>query len=341
MKNKLCSIIFIFLTLLCLTGCNDKKKSPVDENKKPDNQVNEPVPEKKEIQIINMNSDSRPYAVVINNFPSAVKVQTGLSDAYLVYEIPVEGGLVRSLAFFKDKTTAKVGTVRSARHNFLDYIMENDAIFVHFGWSTYAKEQIPKLGINNINGLNEPPFWRENPEKLATEHTAYTSLEKIKSYIQTKGYRKTTDNKGVLNYSTSEIDLSKKDGIVANTVNVPYSGSYSVRYVYNSENKNYSRYVNGNAHIDYFTKEHYTAKNIIITKIDYSKMPDNYCLDLHNIGTGEGYYITDGYAVPITWEKKTRESKTIYKYKDGTQINVNDGNTFIMLHPINKDITIE
>ena len=62
---------------------------------------------------------------------------------------------------------------------------------------------------------------------------------------------------------------------------------------------------------------------------------------MKNIGSGEGYYITDGYAVPITWEKSSRSAQTIYKYKDGSEIVVNDGNTFIQIQPLNQALTIE
>ena len=30
--------------------------------------------------------------------------------------------------------------------------------------------------------------------------------------------------------------------------------------------------------------------------------------ELNNIGDGEGYFVTGGYVIPITWEKKTRSS---------------------------------
>ena len=37
------------------------------------------------------------------------------------------------------------------------------------------------MSINNIDGnyADSKPFWRENPEKLAYEHTAFTNMEKI------------------------------------------------------------------------------------------------------------------------------------------------------------------
>ncbi len=77
--------------------------------------------EKKKIKIIDETSKSRPIAVMINNHPAARPYHSGLQDAYLTYEIIVEGGYTRYMAIFRDQTTTKIGSVRSARHYFLDY----------------------------------------------------------------------------------------------------------------------------------------------------------------------------------------------------------------------------
>ena len=61
---------------------------------------------------------------------------------------------------------------------------------------------------------------------------------------------------------------------------------------------------------------------------------------LDNIGSGTGYYISEGYAVPITWEKKDRASQTIYKFEDGSKLKVNDGNTFIQIQPKGETLSI-
>ena len=42
------------------------------------------------IDIIDVNSKTRPFAVSVNNTPVAVQVQTGLNKAYIVYELPTE-----------------------------------------------------------------------------------------------------------------------------------------------------------------------------------------------------------------------------------------------------------
>jgi len=334
MKKKI--LLLIIFSFVLISGCGKKEEENPKDTEKKDNEV---VVEEK-VEIVDLESNTRPYAVVVNNYPGAVKVHSGLNKAYMVYEFPIEGGITRSLALFKDVSDVKIGTVRSARHDYLDYALENDAIFVHFGWSKSAEQDISSLKINNIDGntSDSSVFWRENPLKLASEHTVYTNLSKVIEYnTNKKKYRSTTDVKPPLNYVTNEVELSSyEDSIVANNVKLSYSGSFNVEFKYDSNSKVYNRYVKGNAHTDYFTKEQYTAKNIVVVLLDWgvvSKYADaagNNYLDLYNTGKGNGYYITNGYARKITWEKKDRSSQTVYKYADGSIVDINDGNTYVM-----------
>lgn len=300
--------------------------------------------EKKDLNIIDTSSDARPIAVMINNHPTARLYHRGLQDAYIVYEIIVEGGLTRYMAVFKDATTTQIGSVRSSRHYYLDYALENDAIYVHFGWSPQAQSDIGTLGVNNVNGLYDNGFWRDKSLGISTEHTAYTSMEKIASDISRKGYRTTSDKKTLLNYSVKEVDLSKLDGAKkADTVSIRYSSSVTTSYTYDAEVRVYKRSVNGKAHTDYETKEQYTAKNIITYQVTNSTISGDkkgrQAFD--NLGEGTGYYISDGYAVPIKWKKDDRSTQTIYTYLNGEEIDVNDGNTYIQIQPTGQTLTIE
>ena len=224
--------------------------------------------------------------------------------------------------------------------------MESDAIFVHFGWSHYAEDDEKSGSINYINGLFDNGFWRNNPEHLATEHTAYTSTDKIKEVAQSKGFNLEADNAEdtiLLNYSHDNIDLSTNaEAIPANTVTLSYDGSQNVTsFVYDSNTGMYTRQERGVDCIDYETGETVTTKNIIVEKISYSVCSDPKYWDLTTTGTGEGYFITNGYAVPITWSKSSRGSKTAFKYSDGTEINVNDGRTYIEIQTTSQKTTIE
>ena len=305
--------------------------------------VENPAPiEEKKLQILDLESDSRPIAVMINNHKTAQPLQTGLNDAYLVYEIVVEGGITRMLAVFKDADTETIGTVRSSRHYFLDYAQENDAIYVHYGWSPQAEEDIYNLGINNINGMVDgAPFWRDTSLDVPTEHTVYTSIEDLEQSIEKKRYRITSDEDTLLKYSIDEIDFSTYEGAIkADEIEIEYSSYQTNNFIYDEVNKVYKKYSNGEERKDYVTGENFTAKNIITYQISNYSMDAKGRQEIENIGKGEGYLISNGYAVPITWEKDAPSRQTVYKFLNGEEITVNDGNTYIQIQPKNKNIEI-
>lgn len=265
--------------------------------------------------------------------------QAGLNDAYMVYEIIVEGGETRLMALFKGKDLEKIGPVRSSRHYFLDYAMENDAIYVHFGWSPQAQSDIKKYGINNINGITESSeiFWRVKDK--AAPHNAVTSTEKILKSAKAKNYRTTSNQESVLNYTTDEVTL--EEGIDATNVTIPHSTLQKVNYEYDAENKVYKRYARGKTQTDWTTGGAVTTKNIIITFCDnYSLNDSKGRQGLNNIGEFDGYYITNGKAIKIKCIKSDRNKQTIYQDSDGNEIKVNDGNTFVNICPKDANVTL-
>jgi hypothetical protein len=321
----------------------DVKEVNKEEDNK-DKEEEEPKPEKK-LKIIDLDSKTRPIGIMVDNEKGAWP-QAGLQDAYLIYEIIVEGGESRFFALFKDADTKMIGPDRSARHYFIDYALENDAIFTHFGFSPQAQSDIKTLGINDISGTEKDgsAFWREKVITTSWQN-CFTSIARLTARAETRGYRMTYNATPVLNYSVDELDLSKATGVVAaNTVKVTYSSAHYVTYVYDAENKVYKRYQRGKAQVDRVTGLQYTAKNIIVYSVENYSLNDGSGKGrqgIDNIGSGTGYYISDGYAIPITWQKSSRGSKTVYKDGNGNKLTVNDGNTFINLQPKGKTLTIE
>lgn len=122
------------------------------------------------VDIIDVNSKTRPFAVSVNNTPVAVQVQTGLNKAYIVYELPTESYTCRLLALFKvedsdvtdeapqeiigsgnvSQTDTVIGTIRSARHNFLDFCFESDAIFVHLAEALTLRVMRQRLVLTGL-----------------------------------------------------------------------------------------------------------------------------------------------------------------------------------------------
>lgn len=350
-KKFICLIIILLLVMIVVLGAfvykilNSKNEKDKSENGRLEisesiNKVeaNEEDENKKIINIFNGND--RPIAVMIDNHKGAWP-QAGLNDAYLVYEIIVEGGETRLMALFKGVNIENIGPVRSSRHYFLDYVLENDAIYVHYGWSPQAQSDISDLEVNNINGITESSknFWRTN--KKSSPHNVLTNISNILSISDRKGYVTTSNTKSVLNYSADEINL--EEGEDATLITIPHSKMQIVEYKYDDETQRYIRYARNKLQSDFISGEPVTVKNIIIT------MCDNYTLDdpenkgrqgLKNIGKFDGYYITNGKAIKIKCIKTDRKEQTLYKTLDGEEIKVNDGNTFINICPTNSEVII-
>ena len=322
------------------------------------------IQKKEELNVYDVNSNKRPIAVMIDNNVENDE-QVGLQDAYLTYEIIVEGGLTRIMAIYKDVDTSVIGPVRSSRHYFLDYALESDAIYAHYGWSTYAENDIKALSVDNVNGLYDDAFYRDS--SIAAPHNVFTSIDNLYLMAEELGYDTTSHDYENLNYVSKKVNLEKKDnylncdgdncslegrvltsieincsleGRVLTSIEIPYSNSEVRSYTYDSDNGYYLRYMNGIPHTDRDSKEQYHYKNIIIMKVENSTLDDYGRQDLDTVGSGEGYYITNGYMMPITWEKDSRSGKTYYSYSNGDEVEVSDGNTFVQVMPSDRDIVI-
>lgn len=342
-KNGVKALIVILVILIIIAGVvlaykitQDKKQTePVSEN---NNLIVAPVEEKK-VQIYQGNE--RPIAVMIDNHKLAWP-QGGLNEAYMVYEIIAEGGETRLMALFKGANVEKIGPVRSARHYFLDYAMENDAIYAHFGESPQAKSDITKFSIHDIDGIAEDgtTFWRVKDK--SAPHNAATSTEKLLQSAKNKNYRTTSTKESVLNYVTDEVNLENGQGAIS--VTIPHSTLQTVKYVYDEENKVYERYARNKSQKDWTSGKPVTTKNIIITFCDNYTLTDKENKGrqgLKNIGTFDGYYITNGKAIKIKCIKEDRDEQTRYEDLEGNEIKVNDGNTFVQICPIAAKVMIE
>ena len=304
MKTKV--LIGILSVLIVILGGMFAYKIIQDKNNIQTVAEEEPPKVEEEDNTIDIfNGEDRPIAVMIDNHKDAWP-QAGLNKAYLVYEIIVEGGETRLMALFKGVSVDKIGPVRSSRHYFLDYAMENDAIYTHYGWSPQAESDIKSFRINNINGIVESTstFKRVNAKR--------------------KKYKTTSSKKSVLNYVAKEFDL--EDGQVANSVTIPHSDSHTVKYTYDENNKVYKRSARGLAQTDWDTGDAITTKNIIITMCDNYTLNDKENKDrqgLKNIGTFNGYYISNGKAIKIKCTKEDRDEQTVYKDLEGNEIKTN------------------
>lgn len=333
-KSFLYILVILLAAPLILTSCIDKETS----NKTKDAQAKEPEKEKyyavftgEEIDSPEKNNN-RPIAVMLNNHFDAIP-QAGLSDCDILYEYKVEGEFTRYLAVFQSKfPDVNIGSVRSARPYFVDTAKELNAIYSHWGGSPEGYAEIPKLGVDNLDGiaLEGISYFRNKEVGKKRPHDGYTTFENLREASEKKNYELTSENQFFeFDHSKDKEKLNSFDSINCDKITLNFFKHYVEEINYNQDSDKYTIIRNGENIIDENTKEDFSPSNVIIAFANSKVTGANGTLTIYNIGEGSGLLLTNGKLVEINWSKPDASSRTIYTLKDGSEICLNPGQTFI------------
>lgn len=282
----------------------------------------------------------RPLAVMVPNNVNSLP-HYNLSKAGVLYECNVEYEITRLVPIFDDWTgLERIGNIRSARDYLVIAAMEWDPLILHIGQIWYADEILEREEVHNINGLTyDKAYYRVSTERRDYDQSAYSNGYSVKNAATAlkyplehtsiykpghfsfapKGLPTTlTDVYG--NLSATYVSLEK-----AYPIDQPY-------FIYNEETGLYDRYEYGIPHTDGATGEQLSFANIIIQSTYREYRPDGaYLIYRMHDTTSDGYFITRGRAVHITWKKEGTYGITRYYDDNGDEIVLNQGKTMICI----------
>ncbi|MBR3593298.1 MAG: DUF3048 domain-containing protein [Clostridia bacterium] len=349
MAKKILAMVLCLCMVLLFAACGGESK-PADtssvesEPPKPVTAINPLTGLEMDLSL----AENKATAVTINNLNSAQKVQTGLGKFDVVYEAPVEGGITRLLALTNNiSALPQIGTVRSARQVFLELAYGHNANYVHAGYDAYHFHQLKKrLGVDtfDINTGRYSNYGFRQKNGLASEHTMYTSGEKLAKGFSDLGWdTKTTDNKWI-NFLAA--DETKTPTAPGNSVKVNFSASYGTNFTYNTETGKYTKqFKDGKNWTDYLTGETAEFTNVYVL---YTTVTAHNCTGTDNKGHrdvklsgGNGYYFTKGGCEEITWSKASTGDPITFKNSDGTAFSANAGNSYICLIDTAMEVVID
>ena len=282
--------------------------------------------------------DQRPVAIMINNIKKSLP-QEGICEGDIYYECAAEGGITRIMMLIADyENVGTIGSVRSSRDYFVDFLANHDALYVHAGGSSLAYAKIQWRGINNLDGVNgyaPTTFWRDSARmnNMGYEHSLMTSGQGIADGIEFKGYRTDLDPNQVplFNFYDEETD-NKLVGSPASHIRMQSTSIQTVDFVYDEETGEYLRYqYNGMPHVDGTTGEQISVKNVLTLFTDISLIPGDEAgrLSVGTVGSGQGYYITNGKRKVVNWSRESKTSTMHLEYRNGDELILNCGKTFI------------
>ncbi len=276
----------------------------------------------------------RPVAVMTGNTKDALP-QYGIGSADIIYEVPVESDITRLMAIYQDyESVEKIMSIRSCRLYYIDWALEFDAIYIHYGQAYLAENMLSQSYVNNLSGLDgslNAMFFRDSSR--SAPHNAYTTGEAITTGIGIKGYatNHAEDYEGHYIFNEDDAEEIYLTGTDASVVEPGYSFN-NARFVYDPQTGLYSCFQFGSPHVDGLTGEQLTCKNILIQINEWSVADaDKGYLSVETVGSGSGYYITNGKAIPVTWSKNSQTAPTRYFDEDKNEIVLNQGKTWVCI----------
>ncbi len=278
--------------------------------------------------------NQRPVAILVDNELTALD-HYGLTQADIIYEImnsTANGEITRFMCIVKDwENITQFGSIRSARPTHFMLAPEYDAVIIHDGGPFYIDAFLKNPWVNNLSG----GFARIDNGK-SREFTEYVTTGEIADRLERANYSSeyTDYYEGPHWTFASEKDpmdlgtFSDSEDCTYVDLPFPHNGS---ELEYDEESNTYLYYEYGKAHIDLANDNKQLAfTNLIIQKAVLNKFDENGYMQFNLINeSGEGYYITGGKAIPITWEKGTDTEPTKYYDEDGNEIVLNTGKTYI------------
>jgi hypothetical protein len=276
---------------------------------------------------------SRPaVAVKIENSPAAYPL-SGLGEAEVVFEELVEGGMTRFMAIYHCTDTKKAGPVRSARIVDPPIVSPFTRILAAAGGNAIVRKALDKANIVTID--EDTPggaLRRISRPGISSEHTLYGDTEKARKV----GSKKFDDvpQEGIFLFGDAP-----SGGRPARTITLNFTHNDPITYKW--AGGSWTRSQHG-APLDVEGPK-VDIDNLIIElhKTNYSKKIvdpiGNPSIEIADpVGSGEALVFRDGKVFEATWSRKAVTDRVVYETKDGDEIALKAGTTWIALLPNSK-----
>lgn len=359
MKKRICLVLMSALLAMTLTACGKSKVEEAEPKVEVEVEAIEPEeePEVEEVpaedvlpagkvfsELTGLPIDEeiktqKPIAAMVDNETKAYP-HFGLNESDVVYEMMnslANDRITRLMVIYKDwGKIEQLGSIRSTRPTNFMIAAEYNAVICHDGGPFYINDWVARPYSQNFSGI----FSRVNNGK-AREFTEYILPGDLegKSAFGSGKYSTEYDEFFPGNHWTfapQVAPITNEEGFDAKVVDLSAGFKHTVsKLIYDEATGLYTYHTYGSPHLDGKTNEPLTFTNVILEDCTYAKLDDHGYLIYNKIDTSNrnGYYITNGKAVKITWVKESETAVTKYYLENGEELVINKGKTYVGIYP--------
>ena len=271
--------------------------------------------------------DRRPLAVMLASDPEA-RPLSGLTEAEVVFEIPVTpNAMTRLMAVYLCDYPEEIGSIRSARTEFLGYVGWLDAIYAHWGGERDALASLDGGILDNINALIYDGTVFTRKSGVPPPHNGFTTPEKLLEKALDLGY---ADSASVsfLPHRTEKASRSLASSVDGFSVSYP-TGTV-VTWTFNPSTDRWVRSRDGEPELDAVTSRTVNAGTVIVLETDASPVRNEY-LNVRTTGDGPATVYMDGLRRTVTWRRTGDTGPLVIEDDTGNQVPIAPGPVWIMV----------
>jgi len=292
------------------------------------------------------NYNRRPIAVMMAN-DAINRPLSGISQADIVVEMPViTGGITRLMAIFGCETPEQIGSVRSARQDYIPLALGFDAIFAHWGGSHFAYDQLNKGIIESIDAMINPynSFYRTTDKE--PPYNGFTSLDLLINAAKKLGYNLENKFVGYLHLKKTDSKLpALSDGTksTGGKLTIGYGGEFRVSYLYNKEENIYQRFRTNLRETDKNNGNQAEVSVVAVMRAESHMIEVPNYNEVNVQGEGEAKIYQNGEEIKGIWKKTGNytNSKLTFLDSNGKEIQFAPGKIWIEIVEPNTEIKWE
>lgn len=276
----------------------------------------------------------------------AARPLAGLSQSDMTFEmVAVYGSITRLMGVYGCTYPTEVGSLRSARHDFVHIAKSLDSIYVHWGRADIEqfKDVLNSGAIDDMNCNNDAGksagqycFRKEATGNMRGVDTGYAKFADLLTGANAFGYR--TDGNKFLGYPHQEeaaLDQRPNGG----NLRVAFAKPFDVEYDYDKQSNSYLRTWGGVADTDRNNKERIAPKNVVVMIADAAPIKVGEQYANVQIGdpwydqadSGSAFFYMNGQQIKGTWkkDKSKMESKLMFLDEQGQEIKFVPGQIWV------------
>jgi len=249
------------------------------------------------------NHNRRAISVMLAS-DTSVRPLSGLSEADMVFEMPcITASITRLMGVFVCNSPKEIGSIRSARHDYITLAKGLDSIYAHWGGSHFALEMLKNVHtVNDLDALKNPhgAFYRK--DGVPAPDNGFTSYEKLWNASEKIGYRLENHFEGYPHQQESDPGSRPKGG----NLRVGFAGAFGVNYAYDPETNSYLRTWGKQEDVDDNNGERIAPKNVVVMFATSRQIEGQYN-DVDVEGEGEMFAYMDGQEIKGKWAKDKKD----------------------------------